>query len=171
MHSTHRLLQVNPNRMKDITFFSGVHKERRKTIRPAPQRKRHYINNMDTPVVIEPNVPHALWKLWNVFQLHGVFSLYDKEVYRHESDTDTAWETEEEAPLQVVLSRTHWPQYEHLIMLEQRNLGREVYEHVKMPDVERSFSKLEQLTREQVHTPTREISGLGGSLRAEFTLY
>ena len=83
-------------RMKDIDFSSGVHKERRKSVRsrPAPQRKRLFVNSEEAPVVEEPNVPDALKKLWDISQHSGVFSLYDKEVYRHASDTDTASETE-----------------------------------------------------------------------------
>ena len=34
----------------------------------------------------------------------GVFSLYDKDVYRHANDTDTASETEEEVPIILTLS-------------------------------------------------------------------
>ena len=146
-------------RMKDIDFASGVHKERSKSVRshPAPQRKRLFVNSEEAPVVEEPNVPDALKKLWDISQHSGVFSLYDKEVYRHVSDTDTASETEEEVPLPIVLTAVYRPQHENLSMRELRNLGQEVYEHVIVADKESSYTKVERLTREQSHTPTWDL--------------
>ena len=51
------LLQVKPMRMKDIDSSSGVHQERRKSVRsrPAAQRKRLFANSEKAPVVEEKN--------------------------------------------------------------------------------------------------------------------
>ena len=80
---------------------------------------------------------------------------------RHVSDTDTASETEEEVPLPIVLTAAYRPQHENLSMRELRNLGQEVYEHVIVADEESSYTKVEQLTREQSHTPTRDVFQAG----------
>ena len=46
-------------------------------------------------------------------------------------------------------------------MRELRNLGQEVYEHVIVADDASSYTKVEQLTREQSQTPTRDLFRAG----------
>ena len=59
-------------------------------------------------------------------QHSGVFSLHDKYVYRHASDTDTASETEEE--VLIILTLVCRPQHEQLSMCKLINSSCEVYE-------------------------------------------
>ena len=77
------------------------------------------------------------------------------------SDTDTASETDEEVPLPIVLTAVYRPQHENLAMRELRNLGQEVYEHVIVADDASSYTKVEQLTREQSHTQTWDLFRAG----------
>lgn len=116
---------------------------------------------MAAPNIPQPNAADALKKLWDITQQPGVFSLYDKEIYRHDSDTDTASETEEECPLPVVFPSIYRPENENLTKIQLLEKGRIIYKHVLIPDTKESYGKVEQVTKLQSHTPTWEIFRAG----------
>ena len=150
--------------MTDIDFSSGTHVERRKSLRKrsVPTKKRSFIGSSVVPEIPHLDGKEALKKLWDISTAPAVFTLYDKEVYRHDSDTDTASETEEtEITLPVVFTTVFRPDHANLSSVALLEKGRTVYESVLRPDSQDSYCKVEAMTRGQHHSPTREIYRAG----------
>ena len=152
--------QVTPSELCKIDFASAIHPERKKTIRrgPVPTRKRQFKRGCDIPkrLITKPDSKLALKKLWDINKTSTVFTAYPKALYKHDSETDTASESEcideNPVPLPLVLTALYRPEFQDKDGKELCELGRTVYP-ILLLDTDNAHQSVEMITRDQSKSP------------------
>ena len=155
-------MQVKAAELEDMDFSAPMHKQRKydkrkkQGLRGTPQ-KRKFLGHVQNPIEDFAHDAHPkLKKLWSLSHTPAIFSTYDRQYFRDESETDTASETDDnnEVSLPVTLTALYRPEYANLAIPKLKETGRNLYTSIVLADTKESLARVESITQDQSNNPT-----------------